>query len=276
MDQPPKGDLWLRVNYWTLENISLLKKWWVIILLGCTVFFVVFATTNAVLYAISLPREARLMASLADPGIAYHELRSAQTPGALSVGNPVTIPAAGSTVDLAVSVKNVNQSWTAGRFRLTFLTGQQEIGQATGILMPGQESYIAIFGQTVPKNASITTRIDDVVWRRAPTGSRNLEDTFTIQEPEYTRVEQVNPVRTVGTATAQVTNLSLDGFWRVGFVITLFRNGTLVGINHVILDNVEPQSTRTVTGQWSPAPSAVDTVRISPQIDLLDPDVMMR
>ncbi len=281
MEQRPRGDLWLRVNYWTLANLSLLRKWWVIILLGGTIFTVVFALTNGAIYALSMSPESRLIASLAQSPINYAALRAANVPVDLTVGTPTVIPAAGTTSDIAVKVSNKNESWEATTFVVTFLVEGQEIATAKGLLLPRQENYVAAYGQSMLQGQQrltgkrVIATIQDVEWVRSPGEGTSLESIFTVAPADYVRVEQTKPVRTVGTVTTTVTNESLDGFWEVAFTVTLFRSGTLVGINRVVVDRFAARTTRTISVQWSPAPAAVDTVRVTSELDILDSAIRM-
>lgn len=278
MNTKPKGDLWLQLHYWTLVNSSLLKKWWVIVLLGLTVFVIVFTLTNAVVYTISLPREVRLIRAMAS---VMGSTSSAElTPAPLDTGTPTVLPAAAKgTYDLAVHVQNVNTQWTAASITYTFQVDGKATGSGTAVLMPGAETYLAVFGQSLSAatgQQKVSVEIQTVQWKRTPSLQESLGDIFKIDTPRYSVVEETRPPRKIGSVTATVSNASLDGWWQVKFVVVLMGGGRVVGVNTVFLERFTPRSTRTVTAQWTPVPtSSVDSILIFPEIDLNDAGARM-
>lgn len=265
------NDFWLRFNYWVLSNSSLLKKWWVIVLLGVTVFLVVFALMNMMIYIISNPREQRIILAMAESSSLYENQRETITPTALVSDTPVVIEGPGAEDDIIVRVENPNPQWMAGSFSYVFTVDGEDVGEGTGFLLPKYETYVGVFGQKLPDSPdrarTVTVDVTDVQWQRFPEQMQNVEDVFSISNTSY----RVSPGSTrIGTVTADIINNTLIGYWSTRFTVVLFAGSSPVGVNTVFLDTFERDSTRTMSIQWSPAPARVDSIRIIPELNLLD------
>ncbi|MFC1687528.1 hypothetical protein ACFL0L_03025 [Patescibacteria group bacterium] len=265
------NDFWLRFNYWVLSNSSLLKKWWVIVLLGVTVFLVVFALTNMMVYIISYPREQRIIQAMVGSSFLYENQRETITPLALVFDTPVVIQGTGGVDDIIVRVENPNTQWMAESFTYVFTADGEEAGEGTGLLLPESDTYVAVFGEKLPeitdRARTVTVDVTDVRWQRFPEHMQNVGDIFSISNTSY----RVSPGSTrIGSVTADITNVTLTGYWSTQFTVVLFAGDSPVGVNTVYLDKFERDSTRTMSIQWSPAPPRVDRVRIIPELNLLD------
>ncbi|MFA6908486.1 MAG: hypothetical protein WC289_01235 [Patescibacteria group bacterium] len=276
--QKPQGDLWLRIHYWTLTNSSLFKKWWVITLLGATVFFVVFGLTNVLVYAISLPREQQTLEHISRTAFDYRASRSALQPLDLVTSDATVLTGAGSTFDIAATVSNPNEHWIAAAVEYTFIVDGKETKAGRAVVAPQQESYLVVYGETLP--ASVGTRratvtISHITWQRAPSTSGTLNGIFTVGKPVYAIVQDIQPARTIGTVTASVKNESLRGYWQVSYIVALYRANTLVGVNTVYVERFAGKTVRDVSAQWSPAIPVVDSIKVIPVLNVLDPSVIM-
>ncbi len=278
MELRSRGDAWLRINYWMLSNISLLKKWWVVVLLGLTIFMIVFALTNILLYVIASPREETLIRSFPQTMLGFTAMRNTITPAPLNVGKPILIPAAGSTSDIVAKVTNPNKQWLAERVTYSFSVDGQETKEGQALVPAGKETYLAVYAEQFPAamgTRQITVTIKNVQWGRMSKNSVPLEEVIKVDTPRYAIVQETQPNRTVGTVTAEVTNNSFQGYWQVKFTVTLFRSGSLVGVNTLYIDKFLAHSKRVISVQWTPGPGNVDTVVVTPELDLLNANAVM-
>ncbi|HCJ52098.1 MAG: hypothetical protein A2898_04855 [Candidatus Kerfeldbacteria bacterium RIFCSPLOWO2_01_FULL_48_11] len=267
-----QGDLWLRFNYWFVSNSASLRKWWVLILLGFAVFFIVFSLTNIIVYSISFPREQRLIVRMIDASGLYTGLREQFLPQALATSGAAVVNGTGTKKDFLVKVTNPNEQWVAEKINYTFSLGAHVTEEQSGSVIPAHETYLATYGEEVASDAgsSVSFNIVDVQWKRVSPLSQSVVDVFSVDEVQYRVSSQGQPVRNVGTVTATLSNESFTGFWQAPFTVVLMNGSTPVGISRVYIEQFEERTTRPLSVQWSPAPSRVDSARIIPEVDLYE------
>lgn len=97
---------------------------------------------------------------------------------------------------------------------------------------------------------------------------------FTISNAEYTAsIDELDT--TVGRSTFTVRNSTAYGYWEPAFYILLYRGASPVAITRTTIDQFEPGSERVIETNWFGTLSAVNSVEVIPEIDLLDIDVYM-
>jgi len=97
---------------------------------------------------------------------------------------------------------------------------------------------------------------------------------FTVTDAEYSSsIDELD--KTVGRSTFTVRNSTAYGYWEPAFYILLYRGSAPVAITRTTIDQFASGAERVIETNWFGTLSAVNSVEVIPEIDLLDISVYM-
>jgi len=234
-------------------------------------------------YAISYPRESRIPADIAANEVLAKQLAS-NRPQNVRVGRVEVFANTEGRLDIVVPVENANAQWVA-EFTYRFNVSGELTPARSGVLLPGERSYLGEFGftqQTKGAKTAVLT-VDALRWVRLDpkvVGSDYEEWLSRRNAFRISDVTQSNAIEIGGKKVLRTnftfTNPTAYGYWSIPLYVLLKRGDAIVAANRVVLSRVASGETRTVSMDWfEQLPSVTDT-EIVPVVDYLDPGAYMK
>ena len=90
-----------------------------------------------------------------------------------------------------------------------------------------------------------------------------------IDQIEFRPPNPADPIN-VSKASFRITNNSGFGYYKVGFILTLWSGEQLIGVNRVAASNLRPGDVRIVEANWFQDVAGVSRVEVAPELDILD------
>jgi len=265
---------WLKINYFLLTNRKDFKKWWVILLIALGIFVVVFTFTNAILYIIGTSKQSEIMLSMAGNAINFDSIRERNKPVTLQIVDTTILPAINEKFDLVAHITNSNTSWAVESIDYRFIINGEETDTFSDYIMPQSDKYLTVSGVDVSGDGdqvSLALDVTDIVWKRVSSEEELISIDFAIENIEYSNFSSLNGIM-VNSVSANIENKSFRNFWTTKFVVVLYSNDVIAGIDYVYFDNFEFDESRLVSSQWNNLPFTVTDVVILPDMNLLDYD----
>ncbi len=269
--------VWLKTNYFFLSNKQYFRKWWMIALIAVAVFIVIFAFTNVILYLFSIPKQNQLMAHITSQPVDYAAIRQAENPLGLQITSSQALPSGNGVYDLVTQVNNNNEDWAATTISYSYTIGNYETDVLTDFILPASQKYL--MAASVPLTpeqieAGMTLTIHDVDWERIVDKTHLELADFQITNVNFNATSDQST--TAFWVTADIDNQSLVGFWQARFAVALYSFDKLVGFDYVYFDSFRTNEQRSLYTQWQIVAGTVNKVEITPDVDLLDRENVMR
>ena len=270
----------LKLSYWYVTHKLQLKKLLVIFLIFLCV----------ILYGYSIYRAAMILL-VEDQGfkqdvgllstdlIDYSSLRQINQPKDLEILSFDTIGGQDNRYDFVASVRNPNSQWVAREVTFQLLVGGTVVAEKTSFVYPGEDKYVAFFGQEISGYNNPVLNIAKVTWRR-------YRDFVELAEPrlkfevadikfDSARESGIRGDLPVSKLTFKIINNSGYSYWQVGVYMILLSGGQVVGANYTSLDQFRSNEARDVDMRWYESLPTVSQVEVLPEVDILSPSSFM-
>lgn len=173
--------------------------------------------------------------------------------------------------DYYALVRNPNSRWHAPQVVLEFRFPTQTFTKTIYNLLPGETRVAAIFARESSLADPFITEIQNTTWQRITQELPHPNNFFSILNVQHTPSE-LSPSYAETTFTFR--NNSTYGFWQVPYTILLYEGSTLVGVNQLTTQRLNPGEEREMKTAWTGLPpSFINRVEVS--IDptaVLDPN----
>lgn len=232
-------------------------------------------------FALSYPKEQRYAARIAliAPTIASSEL-SAPIP--LDIG-PSTMLAAGDRQHFLAPVGNANTRWWA-EIRYRFRSGdtQTELQELT--LLPNETRVAAEFNNKQGGLTNPSLSVESITWKRLdpaviPGGDYAAHKAeivhLVVEKPVYQSDIELEGKR-LGQSAFTLRNPSGFRYRNVELLTLLYRDGSVVGANKLLIPYVEAGSTQEIRLGWPENPLGVSRVEVQSFLHVLDPESVVR
>ncbi len=248
---------------------------WVLVSWGYG-FWVLFDT-----YALSYPKEQRIPARIALIAPTNDAL-NLTAPLPLQIGSASTVTADGNRRHALAPVSNPNTLWWA-EISYRFRTGEQESRLQTAVVLPGQTRILGEFGLALNSGSS-SLSIESTTWKRIdPSITLPVEyeaykaERFpvTLDTPTYTSDLSLSSTA-LGKSSFTLRNPSGFTYRNVEILTLLYRDGTVVGAQKLLVPLLSAGSTQMVELIWPEAPTGIDRVEVQPFVNILDPQTFVR
>ncbi|MDO8581774.1 MAG: hypothetical protein Q7S16_02770, partial [bacterium] len=115
--------------------------------------------------------------------------------------------------------------------------------------------------------------ITSVQWKRILGWDERRSTMLDLPVTDIAVAPIANDTRGGAAVTFVLTNNTTYGFWAIDVPIVLLQGSRVVGANAIRLENVESAERRPIIFQWFGAPTNATSVRVSPQVNILDASV---
>lgn len=203
----------------------------------------------------------------------------------LAVTPVQVIRSADRKYDLYVQARNNNQDWWA-EFDYYFITEGSQTEKAHGYILPSEAKYIFALAQDFNNSpAAATLVMENVKWQRiSPHQIQDWSDYYKKHLAILSTDIKFTPAGSsplseklnLNQLIFNVSNNTAFNYWETGFTILLYQAGSLVNINHYILNDFMSGQKRFVEISWSGAIGWVDKVEIIPEINIMKDDIYIK
>ncbi len=268
MDKTSSSDLTdsqLKLSYWYVTHkLSLRRAWRIfVIVVVCLIWsyiiwqLVIFGMTYK-----SLQQNIQTMLFSPDMSLSAIE-KSAPQPLSISDMN---VLGSNNEYNYLVQVNNSNNNWLA-QFQYRFTTpSSTEQDFHSGFVLPGDHKYLMDLSKASP---SASLEIRDMNWSKVNKFelTQNKMSQFIIDNIDITKPSNASdPTKVYFT----IKNDSAYSYWEVDLQVLLMSNGSIVGINHIILNSFRYGENRGVNILWNNPVSNVDSAIVIPNLNILD------
>lgn len=232
-------------------------------------------------YAISYPREQRIPLRIASLFIS-DAANAFTAPAPLDIGGAQSLIQEGSRRHIYAPISNPNPRWWA-EIRYRFRDGGSESPLRNAALLPQETRLLTELGWDKGGLSSPSLSIESVVWRRIdPVLTDGDYLTYKQQrlqlittDPTYQSDLEIEG-RRLGRSTFTLKNPSGYTYRDVEFLTLVSREGSVVGIQKLVLPTIPPGSEQVITQIWPENPLAVTKTEVQTFVHLLDPETFVK
>ncbi|MFA6215944.1 MAG: hypothetical protein WC768_05235 [Patescibacteria group bacterium] len=270
----------LNFGYWYVTHKIQLKKWLVIFLIVLSVFLYGYSIYKAVMILVVEEKNYRSdLNSLTSKAIDYPYFHDLNQPKAIEIISFDAILGREGKSDFVVKVQNPNEKWLAAKVSYQLLSGNLVVEEKSDFIYPGEEKYLAFFGQAVAASDNPTIKIAKVDWFRVNNFTEVSQPKlkFTVTDTQFKSALEsgIHGELPVSILTFKIANDSAYGYWQVGVYMILLNGERVVGANYLDLDQFKSGETRNLDIRWYEPIAAVSQVIVLPAVNIFDPAVFM-
>lgn len=265
----------LKIALWFVTHKEIIRRGLIMLLVLLDIFFVVFVFTRFESYLLGAGEEERMLEQMGQQTINYEDWYQKNQPLPLEIIAQTAVSSGRQNYDFIALVKNPNEKWLVSSLEYKFKWDSGESSVAESFILPEEQKYLIAFGEkstSAPK--SVELEFQNLAWKRV-TPKLNLpeikKDVFKISEVEF----MPKGVVPINRANFRVKNNSIFNFWTVNFNVILYQGNKIVGANSASLRQFLSGQTREVEVSWTETLPSVTNVVVDPEINILDPDLLM-
>lgn len=202
------------------------------------------------------------------------------TPEDLQVVKISTVRYDDSSVDVLVHVYNPNAIWAASSAEYTLSINGSAVETTSLSMAPLQDRYVTRLRVPSTSDALPNVRMTwgKVVWEKmADAATRLPTQSWAFANASFHQItgDAADAFRT--ELSFNLVNNSVFGFHQVKAVVAMqSADGTITGLNSVVVDTVLTKDSRPVILRWPKALSRTDTPQLFIDLDLLDESKIIR
>jgi len=187
--------------------------------------------------------------------------------------------------DLYTKLKNDNPKWWA-EFDYYFTAAGRQTEKVKGYILPEEVKYPAALAENFsyyPEDGRLV--IEDISWHRI--NQHQIAD-WDAYRADHLNIESADIKFVPANASPLSEKLGLNqlsfnainhtayNYWGVGFIILLYSNDQIIGINHYILNDFMSEQKRFVEISWLGDLGRVNRVEIIPEINIIKDDIYIK
>jgi len=266
------SDKQLKYSYWYLLHKKEIKKVGLGFLVAFDVVMILWVIFGLVKF-INNYSELDTLATTAPDYIDWQTYRQKNSPKDLIILSSITLKTVSGKTDIGVLVKNNNARWGIQKMTYQFiLAGGQTTPMQETFFLPNEEKYLLALGvETIGTTASL--QIIDLDWRSLKYGE-DFSLPVNISNEIFVPASRIEGQDLGGQASWRVDNNSSYSFYDPGFIVILYSGSREVAFNYMQLNSLDSLSTRELTVSWGHNLPNVTSLRIMPQINLFDADII--
>lgn len=266
------SDKQLKYSYWYLLHKKEIKKVGLGFLVAFDIVMVLWVIFGLVKF-LNNYSELNTLATAAPDYIDWQTYRQENNPKDLIVLSPITLKTVSGKTDIGVLVKNNNAKWGVQKMTYQFvLAGGQTTPIQETFFLPDEEKYLLALGvETIGTTASL--QIINLSWRSLKYGE-DFSLPVNISNETFVPASRIEGQDLGGQASWRVDNNSSFSFYDPGFIVVLYSGSREVAFNYIQLNSLDSLSTRELTVSWGHNLPNVTSLRIMPQINLFDADII--
>lgn len=275
------SDKQLKIGIWWVTHRYQLKKWWVIMLALADLVVFLYILFNVVVILFTWGRFIALPSQISQPIVNFTAYQQANAPQNIQVVGTELIPVVGQpqTYHLITELKNPNEKWMASSVNFHFKVDETDLDTETTFLLPQEQRFIFHYTvKSAEQKPKVQFVIDSIGWQRIESPAEEPKLDFEISD---NKVELIPIVGDQGTytsystrVTANIKNNTVYNFWKVKFLVVLYRGNTPVALNEAIINRFGALETEQLGISWGEEYRSVTNIKIVPEVNVLDPNML--
>lgn len=205
-----------------------------------------------------------------------HSATVADAAVSLVTGEVLVFSPTSGYLDFYTEIYNPNPDWTAS-FTYSFKTSSGDTRSQKGFVMPGERKPLIALHESVSGSRGDLV-VEDISWIRVdPHVISDISEwldrhnDFLITNDVYVTDLEIDDQK-LARSSFTVTNRSPYSYYDVPLTVLLMRADTVVGVNQVVLSDVEAGESRDVDVNWFGTFPTAATLKVVPNIDYFDAD----
>lgn len=271
----------LKASYWYVSHKLQLRQGLIIFLIALSLILYSYSLYKALaIFLIDDRSLARDINSLTAEQIDYSYFRQVNRPQELELLSFDSADGRQNRYDFIAKVFNPNADFVAEAALFQLISGSEVIAEKTSLIYPGEEKYVAFFGQEILGEVNPILKISEVKWRRVH-GFENFSQSrlqFEISDIVFTPARQTGLAGSlpVSSLNFKIKNNTAFSYWQVGAYLVLLSGQRVVGANYLTLEQFASGETRQAEMRWYESLPPISKVEILAEVNILDPAVYMR
>jgi len=265
----------LKFNYWYVTHKLQLRKGLIIFLILLSFSFYAYSIYKAVVILFiddqNLNRELNYLSA---DSINYAYFHQVNQPKDLEILSFDSLAGRENRYDFVAKISNPNPQWFAANVLFQLLSGGKVIAEKNSFIYPGEEKYIAFFGQELTSFENPSLKVADIGWRRVHQFSDYALPrlNFTTSDIEFKSAQDsgIRGELPVSTLNFKITNNTAYSYWQVGVFMALLSGSDPVAVNYLSLDQFHSGETRNVEMRWYESLPSVQQIEILPEVDIFN------
>jgi len=276
-NQPSKiTNFQLKFNYWYVTHKLQLRKGLIVFLILLSFGFYTYSIYKAVVILFiddeNLKRELNYLSA---DSINYSYFHQVNQPKDLEILSFDSLSGRENRYDFVAKIKNPNPQWFAANVSFQLIAGGEILAEKNSFVYPGEEKYIAVFGQELDSFGSPTLKISNISWRRVHQFSDYAPPrlNFKTSGIEFKSAQDsgIRGELPVSTLNFKITNSTAYSYWQVGVFMVLLSGEDPIAANYLSLDQFRSGETRNVEMRWYESLPSVQQIEILPEVDIFSP-----
>ena len=274
-------DKQLKIGIWWVTHRYQLKKWWVILLAVADLFVFLYILFHLVIILVTWGQFTIITSQISQPIVNFTTYQQVNTPQNIQVIDTYLVPILGEpqTYHLITELKNPNEKWMADSLKFHFKLDENDLDTETTFLLPQEQRFI--FHYTVESTAEkpeVVLIVDSVGWKRiefpAEKPSINFEITDTNVKLNPILGDRGTYISNSTRLTANIKNNTIYNFWKVRFLVLLYRGDVPVALNELTINRFDALETKELGISWEDEYRSITNVKIIPEVNAYDPDMI--
>ncbi len=261
------SDKKLKFGYFVISNLSKFKQALTIFLaLIClvTVSFSIYGWTNHFIEQKKLDETINGIGKMNLDFEAYHNVIK---PKSLEISEATVIYSGDGKYDFVAKIVNPNERWQVDKLVYKFQSNLYTSPSSTVYLLPNQERYLVSYANQSQTRVGIPELQIVGLEMTLIKPHENLPDTnFTITDMEYTP----SGLEPRSKVTFKAFNNTIYNFWETDFLVLLYSNDQIVGVNQTKIEEFLSNMERVGEVSWFEKLPRITKVEVYPYVDLLD------
>jgi hypothetical protein len=276
----PVSNFGLKFSYWWVTHKFMLRRIAGGILIAISLGFYAYSGWQAFqLFFVQQQDYRQLLANISHDYIDYGTFRSRNAAKPIEISDYAVLGGRDGIYDMLVRLYNPNPQYTVARTVVKFSSNGEPVGEREAFILPGDSTYVGLFGVQLGSAPNPEVEATDVAWKRVHQYEEfsNARLAFAIDEVKFHSPSELglNQTAPVSSVTFRVRNAGAFNFWRVGFSIVLRSGSSIIGANYITAEQFLAGEERTMEVRWSEPLGAVTDVEVVPEVNILDESVYL-
>lgn len=265
---PEVSDIWIKLNYWFLNNRKDLKRWWVMMLLGLDLFLIVYVVFNGVITAVTYRKTNALIEQIGTSRVLGEEVFARSNPQDIAVENVTSIERGDGQFLHVVTLGNPNRTWTAAQYFFTIEGPEGSTTEKEAFIPPNENQILLVTGSTGGQGQVVGTRTS---WMRTPPETLpHVPIEFGAGIHRYITAQSPTSPRLVSQVTTTVTNASLYDIGVFKGIVVAKNGAAIVGAQQFFVENLDSRESRELSIVFLDALPSFTSIEFHSEVDILD------
>jgi len=265
---PEVSDIWIKLNYWYLNNRKDLTRWWGLLLLGADLILIAFVITNGISALVGYGTVDKWVSEMGSSRVIGAEVTFRNIPSALTVTSIESVADGRGQMLYVGIIKNPNTFWAAQTVQFSFTSAQGTTDSKETFILADEERVVLMSGNI---GTNPTTEFGDISWKRTPKAKLpEVQLDFSEGEHKFVAVQGTGGAQAVSQVTTTVTNLSLYKIKDLKVIVVVRNGDTLVNAKQFFVENLTQREVRELTFQFPSALGQFSSIVFYPEMNILD------